>query len=219
MATAQLKADVRSDKGKGVARKMRSAGKVPAIIYGHKREPQSLAIDCRELVRLLEKHAAASTVIELAIDGGTARTLIREIQRHPVKRDILHVDFQELVAGERVTVRVPVVYVGTAAGVKEGGILDQIMHELEINVDPSDIPQHIDVDVTNVTIGHPLHVGDLKLPPGVKVLDDVEATLCIVSPPRTAEIEVPTEEAAATAEPAEPEVIRQRKPEEEGEGA
>ena len=217
MATAQLNASVRSDTGKGVARKLRSAGQVPAVVYGHAREPQPLAIDARELERLLEKHAAASTVIELALGGGTARTLIREIQRHPFKRSILHVDFQELVAGEKVTVRVPISYVGTAAGVRDGGILDQIMHELEIEVDPSNIPGHIDVDVSALTIGHSLHVGDLKLPEGVKVLDDEETTVCVLGAPRTAEQEVPTAEGGA--EPAEPEVIRGKKGEEEGEGA
>ena len=99
MASAQLSATPRATAGKGVARTLRRAGQVPAVIYGHAREAQSLAIGTRELERLLEKFAAESTVIELDIAGSVARTLIREIQRHPVKRDILHVDFQELVAG------------------------------------------------------------------------------------------------------------------------
>jgi large subunit ribosomal protein L25 len=216
MATAQLNATLRTATGKGVARKLRVAGQVPAVVYGHGREPQSLTIDVRELGRLLEHHSAASTVIELGIPGATARTLIRDIQRHPVKRHILHVDFQELVAGEKVTVRVPLSYVGTPAGVKDGGMLDQVMHELEIEVDPSDIPSHIDVDVSGVVIGHPLHVSDLKLPAGVKVLDEEDATVCVVTPPRTAEAEaLPVAEAA---EPAEPEVIRQKKADEDAAG-
>src|SRR4029453_11977842 len=104
MATATLAAELRNETGKGVARKLRAAGRVPAVIYGHNRQPQSLSVNARELDRLLERVSAGSTVIELGLDGGAAKTLIREIQRHPAKRNVVHVDFQELVAGERVTV-------------------------------------------------------------------------------------------------------------------
>src|ERR687885_166355 len=144
MATATLSATPRAGTGKGAARTLRREGQVPGVVYGHAREPQSLALNARELERLLERVNAESTVIELSVDGRTARTLIREIQRHPYKRDILHIDFQELVAGEKVTVRVPLVLVGTAEGVRAGGgILDQPMRELEIRVDPANIPNHI----------------------------------------------------------------------------
>jgi large subunit ribosomal protein L25 len=211
MATATLSADVRNETGKGVARKLRAAGQVPAVIYGHNREPQSLAINARELDRLLEHIAASSTVIELGMgDARPARTLIREIQRHPVKRNIIHVDFQELVAGETVTVRCPIVYVGTADGVRnQGGILDQVLHELEIEVDPSDIPNHIDVDVTSLTIGHPLHVADLQLPQGVKVLDDPTATVVLVSAPKVTAEDTAADAAAAAGD--EPEVVKKGK--------
>src|SRR4051812_10664794 len=107
MAIAQLNATPRNDRGTGVARKLRQAGQVPAIIYGHGREPQSLAVVTRDIDKLLTQVSAASTVIELTVDGTMAKTLIREIQRHPFKRHILHIDFQELVAGEKVTVSVP----------------------------------------------------------------------------------------------------------------
>src|SRR3954467_15423299 len=103
MATASLTASPRSDRGKGAARKLRAAGQVPGVIYGHGRDPQSLSINAREFNRLAERVRIPSTVIELALDGRSARTLIREIQRHPLKRELLHVDFQELVAGEKVT--------------------------------------------------------------------------------------------------------------------
>src|SRR5690242_2174374 len=144
MATASLAATVRTVAGKGTARKLRAAGQVPAIIYGHGRAPQSLAIDSYTLHRLLEKISYTTTVIELDVSGKTARTLIRELQRHPVKRDILHVDFQELVAGEKVTVRIPLKFVGTPEGVRTGGgILDETVRELHISVDPAEIPNHI----------------------------------------------------------------------------
>ena len=214
MATATLNANVRAESGTGAARKLRQSGKVPAIIYGHGREAQSLAIDTRELERLLERVAAASTVIELSIDGRTARTLIREIQRHPYKKQIIHLDFQELVAGEKVTVDIPLVVVGTPEGVRAGGILDQVMHQLTIRVDPSNIPNHVDVDVSALTIGHSVHVGDLKIPEGVEVLDEEDATVATVSAPRAeTPVSVPVVEAAA-----EPELIRKPKEGEEGEG-
>jgi large subunit ribosomal protein L25 len=211
MATATLAAELRTETGKGVARKLRAAGRVPAVIYGHNRQAQSLSVNARELDRLLERVSAGSTVIELGLEGGAARTLIREIQRHPVKRNVVHVDFQELVAGERVTVYCPIVYVGTATGVREqGGLLEEVMRQLHISVDPASIPNHIDVDVSALTIGHPLHVRDLPLPAGVQVLDDPDATVVAVSAPKTA-VDTATETAPTTAEP---EVIRQKKAEE-----
>jgi large subunit ribosomal protein L25 len=211
MATATLAAELRNETGKGAARKLRAAGRVPAVIYGHHREPQGLSVNARELTRLLERIAAGSTVIELGLAGGIAKTLIREIQRHPLKRTVVHVDFQELVAGEKVTVGCPLVFVGVPTGVREqGGLAEEVMRELQISVDASNIPNHIDVDVSGVTIGHPLHVADLQLPEGVTALDEGTATVFAVAAPKTAEATV-TPEAATTAEP---EVIRAKKVEE-----
>ena len=214
MATANLNAKSRSTTGKGVARKLRAAGEVPAVIYGHAREPQSLSLNAHELTLLLEKVPYQSTVIELDIEGGTARTLIREIQRHPFKKQIIHVDFQELVAGEKVSVEVPIHFVGTPDGVRHGGgVLDQILHELEISVDPSNIPSRIDVDVTPLTIGHSIHAGDVPLPEGVELLTDADATLCVCAAPKVEAAPAAAEEAAA----AEPELIRKTKDEDEAE--
>lgn len=211
MASVSLKASPRSTTGKGVARKLRASGQVPAIIYGHAREPQPLELNAHELQLLLEKHPYQSTVIELDLGAGSSRTLIREIQRHPYKKLILHVDFQELVAGEKVTVRVPIQFSGTADGVKNGGgVLDQIMHELEISVDPSNIPHHIVVDVTPLTIGHSIHAGEIPLPEGVTLESDADATVCVCAAPKV-EAEAPAAEAAT---PAEPELIRKAKEDE-----
>jgi len=214
MATANLSAKSRSTTGKGVARKLRAAGEVPAIIYGHAREPQPLSLNTHELTLLLEKVPYQSTVIELAIEGGSARTLIREIQRHPYKKQIIHVDFQELVAGEKVSVRVPLHFVGTAEGVRNGGgILDQTMHEIEISVDPSNIPAHINVDVTPLTIGHSIHAGEIALPDGVELLTDADATVCVCGAPKVSEEPVAAAEGESAA--AEPELIRKLKDDEE----
>jgi large subunit ribosomal protein L25 len=216
MATAQLSASPRTAVGKGAARTLRSAGQIPAVIYGHAREPRALAVPSREFEKLLERVSAESTVIELNFDGGVARTLIREIQRHPFKKQILHIDFQELVLGEKVTVNVPIVLTGTPEGVRvSGGILSQVMSELSIRVDPVNIPRRVEADVTHVLIGHSLHVSDLKVPDGVEILDEPDATIAVVSAPK---VEAEPAPAAEGAEPgAEPELIRKTK-EEEGEG-
>ena len=211
MASATLSAEARTDSGKGAARKLRAAGRIPGIVYGHAREAQALSVDARELQKLLSGIAAGSTVVELSLAGGSANTLIREIQRHPFKKAILHIDFQELVAGEKVTVDVPLVFVGTPEGVRlSGALLEQIVHAVEILVDPAHIPNHIDVDVSHLAMGHSLHVRDLKLPEGIEVLTDEDATICACIAPR-AVLEAVAEEPGA----GEPELIRKAKADDE----
>jgi len=213
MATASLAGETRTETGKGVARKLRAAGRVPAVVYGHAREPQALSLTTRELEKLLSTISTGSTVVELTLGGSTTKTLIREVQRHPFKKQILHVDFQELVAGEKVSVEIPLVFVGVPEGVRlSGAILEQILHSIEVLVDPSNIPNHIDVDVTNLAMGHSLHVRELTLPAGLEVLSDEDATVCAVAAPRAAVEETPAEGEAAAAEP---ELIRKPKEEEE----
>ena len=222
MATVSFNATARDAAGKGAARTLRSKGQVPAVIYGHGRQPQSLSLNARDLDKLLGHIQAESTVIEVTVGGATSKTLIREIQRHPIKRQILHVDFQALVAGEKVTVTIPITLSGIPEGVRlGGGVLDQTLRELEIEVDPSSIPDHVEYEVTNMVIGDSVHVSDLKVPEGVKVLDDPETSVAVLAAPRAV-----IEETAAVAEPVEgeagavvePEVIGRGKEEEEGEG-
>jgi len=222
MATVSLNADARDAKGKGAARTLRSQGQIPAVIYGHGRDPQPLALNARDLDKMLSHIQAESTVIEVTVGGHTAKTLIREIQRHPIKRQILHVDFQALVAGEKVTVSIPIVLLGIPEGVRlEGGVLDQTLREVEIEVDPSNIPDRVEYDVTNMVIGDSVHVSDLKVPEGVEVQNDPETSVAVLAAPRAV-----IEETAAVAEPvegeagavAEPEVIGRGKEDEEGEG-
>ena len=216
MASASLSAQTRTGLGTGDARKLRQGGEIPAVLYGHGRDPQSITVNAREMDRLLGQFSAGSTVIELNVGGIVAKTLIREIQRHPVKRNILHLDFQQLVAGEKITVSIPLRFIGTAEGVRNsGGILEEIMHVVHLRVDPSSIPNHIDVDVTPLTIGHSIHVRDLTLPEGVAVLDEPGATVCVCAAPKTATEETPAGEAAEATGAAEPELIRKPKPEEE----
>src|SRR5947207_9134689 len=196
MATVSFSATARSTTGKGAARSLRSRGQVPAVIYGHGRDPLPLSLNARDLDKLLGHIQAESTVIEVTVDGQTAKTLIREIQRHPIKRQILHVDFQALVAGEKVTVSIPIVLNGVAEGVRlEGGVLGQTPRELEIEVGRSNLPDHAGLDITNMMIGDSLHVSDIKLPEGVEILDDPETSVAVLAAPRAVIEEAPAAEA------------------------
>jgi large subunit ribosomal protein L25 len=209
MSTATLSATLRSESGKGAARALRRAGSVPAVIYGHKREPMSLAVPTRDLERLLERVSAGSTVVELSIDGKVSRTLIREIQKHPFKKQLVHIDFQELVAGEMITVNIPLVIVGVSVGVRSfAGILDQTMRELEVSVDPASIPNHIDIDVSALNVGDSIHVRDIAVPAGVTILTDPDASVIVVAAPKVNATDAAADAAAAAAEP---EVLRAKK--------
>jgi large subunit ribosomal protein L25 len=213
MATASLNASPRTGTGKGAARSLRQNGQIPGVIYGHARQPQSLALNAREFDRLMD-HVTASTVIDLDLGGKTSKTLIREIQRHPYKRQVLHVDFLELVAGEKVTVEIPIVYVGTPAGIKDGGILEQIKHELTVEADPTTLPEHIEVDVSALTIGHTLYVRDVRVPEGATVQDDPDSPVALVAAPRAEPTPVeamPVVEGAVPEPAPEPELIRKPK--------
>jgi large subunit ribosomal protein L25 len=215
MATASLNATPRAEVGKGSARKLRANQRIPGVVYGHHREATALTIDARELDKLLGSISPGTTVVELHLGGRMSKTLIREIQRHPFKRQVLHIDFQELVAGEKITVKVPIVFVGTAAGVKDGGTVEEVTREVEVEVDPANIPSHFEIDISPLGINDSVHVSDIKVPEGVKILDDLEATVAVVAPPRIVEEPAPPAEGAVEAA-AEPELIRKPKDEEEG---
>ena len=214
--TIAINAERRVASGKGGARQLRLQGKVPAVIYGHGREPENLALSLGELELALKGVAAESTVIDLSVEGNTVKTLIREIQRHPVRTRIIHVDFYEIHAGEKIKLAIPVHLEGIPEGVKNGGgVLDQVLRDVQILVDPTAIPDHLTADVTALIIGRSLHVRDIRAE-GITILTDPDATLCTVVPPRAEEVVAPTAEAAT--EVAEPELIRKPKDEEEGEG-
>lgn len=214
---ATLSAQPRTGTGKGVSRKLRASGRIPAVVYGHQEETRSVTIDAHELDRLLARVHVENTIIDLAIEGERApvKALVREIQTHPYREDVLHVDFYQIHAGVAVTVEVPIRLVGTAAGVRAGGIMQHALIELEIRCLPDQIPEVIEVDVSGLEIGDSIHVGDLPLPPGIEVEVDADRSVCSVVPPTVSAAEAPVVPEAAGA-PAEPEVIgRGREDEEE----
>jgi large subunit ribosomal protein L25 len=207
--TANLQASVRSATGKGAARSLRRQGKVPGVIYGHDRQAEALAVDTTALHKLLIGISAATTIVDVAIEGRPAvRALIREIQRDPLRpSDIIHLDLYEIRGDEAITLEVPVRLIGIPDGVRNFG------GELEIEVLPADIPEHIDLDVTALTIGHSLFVRDIRLEKGT-ILNDPDTPICSVVAPRTEEAPAAPEETAASSEP---ELIRKPKAEAEGE--
>jgi large subunit ribosomal protein L25 len=212
-----LAAERRTGTGKGAARTLRRAGKIPAVIYGHNRAPEALAVDRAVFTRLLSSITAASTILDVAVDGEKpVKALIRELQRNPLRNtEVLHLDLYEVSADEKITLEVPVHLSGTADGVRNfGGVLDQVLHRLQIRVYPADIPTSVDLDVTNLAIGKSLFVRDVKLDK-VEILNDPSLPVCSVVAPRTEEVAAPV---VAVEAPAEPELIRKAKAEEEGEG-
>jgi large subunit ribosomal protein L25 len=209
-----LTAAARPERGSSAARRLRGQGLVPAVIYGRGRNPQPLALPRADLEKALAGIDAGSTLIDLTIEGTSCKTLIREIQRTPVRREIAHVDFYEIHADELISVEVPVHLAGTPDGVRNaGGVLDQALREIEIEVLPAHIPERVELDVTSLTIGRSLHVRDIQIP-NATILTDPELTVCTVVPPRIEEAPLPVAEAPVEAEP---ELIRKPR-EEEGEG-
>ncbi|MEP7324460.1 MAG: 50S ribosomal protein L25 [Gemmatimonadota bacterium] len=211
-----LEAKTRTGTGKGAARTLRREGKIPGVIYGHGREPEALAVDVTALAKaLVSVHGA--TIIEVAVDGrAPVKALIREIQRNPVRPgDVIHLDLYEVKADEKIRVEVPVHLTGIPDGVRNsGGVLDQSLRELEVEVYPGDIPASIDIDVTNLMIGHSIYVRDVSVDK-LKILNDPNIPVCTVVAPRAEEVVVPVvgEETVVT----EPELIRKPKDEDEEE--
>ena len=212
---ATLQADTRKDAGKGAARTHRKGGRVPAVIYGHDRAAETLTIDSAALSRLLSTTSVATTILDVTIDGrAPVKALIREIQRHPLRAtDILHLDLYEVKADEKITVEVPIHLTGTADGVRNhGGVMDQVMHKIEIRVFPADIPEHVEVDVTELMMGQGVRIRDIVQ--GVKwtPVSDTDTMLVHVVAIKVVE-EAPAAEAVpvAGATPAEPEVIKKGK--------
>jgi len=217
MAMLTLKSARRSESGKGVARKLRVAGRIPAVYYGRGEASIPLAINLRELQELFDRAEGANVIVDLKITGDGSqdmKALIREIQRDPVGGNILHIDLQHISLTERITVEVPVVLVGTPAGVKDsGGILEHLLREVEVECLPTDIPARLEVDVSGLQIGDTLHVSDIKAERAT-IKTEADRAIATVVPPTILEEVKPAEEAA----PVEPELVKEKKEVEEGEG-
>jgi large subunit ribosomal protein L25 len=216
--SATIEAAPRNATGKGAARAARRSGRIPAILYGHGEASVPLTVDAHSFERLQHEVSVENTLIDLALEGQVPmKVLVREVQRHPYRDLVLHVDFFHISMQEKLTVEVPVVLIGTARGVRlNGGIQDHAMREIEVLCLPSDIPEKIEVDVSELDIGDSVRVGDIHVP-NVQILADAEQAIVTIVPPTVIEEAAP--EAVAEAEGVEPEVIAKGKEEEEAEAA
>lgn len=203
----------REEKGKQAAKRLRRAGAVPAVLYGGA-SPESITVDPRAVLRIIHGHEGSTQLLNLSAgqgDGGRM-AIIRALQFDPVSEQLLHVDLQEVAPDRPIAVTVAIHAAGEAAGVREQkGILNLALHELQVSCLPALIPDRIDADVSALMIGDVLTVGDLRVPEGVRILNDPGQAVATLSPPMAEE----AAPATAAATPAEPEVLTERKPKEE----
>lgn len=217
----QVPGAMRQETGKGANRKLRRSGKIPAVLYGHKSKAMSLTVDPKDIFKILNSQTGENTIFQLNIpERETINCLMKEYQLEPIRHTLLHVDIYEVAMDEALEVDVPLLTHGEAYGVKtEGGLLDIVHRELRVQCLPADIPEHIDVDVTELKIGDFVRVKELKVSDKIKILNDPETVVIAVEHPRAEEEPVA---AVATDVEAEPEVIKKGKaasPEAEGEEA
>ena len=200
MDTIQLDGKSRNKTGKGASRRLRSTGRLPAIFYGPEAEPIMLSIDYLELVKSLKGRPPENVIFDLRIDSNgrsqSKKVMIRELQRDPVSRDYLHVDFCEISMAREIEASIPIQLVNTAIGVTKGGMIEHIRRELSVVCLPKDLVDAIEIDVSGLDIGDTLHVGDIALPPGLSSAEAGDLTVAtVVAPTITAEEEAEAEEA------------------------
>jgi large subunit ribosomal protein L25 len=218
MKSVALNAFPRALTRRGGVKKLRGQGRVPAVIYGRQTEPQNLELNRKEIEDLIHHSASEAILVDLAVGGDAATprlALVQQIQHHPLTGRVLHVDFHQVAANERVTIRVPVETVGEAAGVKHaGGVLEHVLFKIRVRGLPRNLPEYVEVDVSHLEVGQAIHLGEIPLPEGVEVVGDKAIPVIAVAAPITEEQEAAALE-AATAPLAEPEVLKEKK--EEGE--
>ncbi|WP_017444305.1 50S ribosomal protein L25/general stress protein Ctc [Gayadomonas joobiniege] len=170
----ELLASLRSEIGKGASRRLRHADKVPAVLYGAGQDAVALSLDHNKVIKAQEEEQFYSQIINLVVDGKPVDVIVKDMQRHPFKRKVTHIDFQRIVAGEEIHTTVPVHFINedTAPAVKsEGGVVSHLINEIEISCLPKDLPEFIEVDVSGVALGSTLHLSDVKLPAGVSSVE------------------------------------------------
>ncbi|QOX79563.1 50S ribosomal protein L25 [Trichlorobacter lovleyi] len=174
MQQTQMKIETRSSTGKGISRKLRAAGRIPGIVYGRGMEPVAISLEPKALSAAIAGEGGLNNLITLEGGGDLDKVvvIVAEIQRDAIKRTPEHVDLHRVNMSEKVRVNVPVSLVGTAAGVKEGGLLDFAHHSLHIECLPGQIPEHIEIDIADLKIGHAIHVSEISFPAGVKCVDN-----------------------------------------------
>ena len=214
----------RDTRGKNEARRLRAAGRIPGVVYGSRKEGKApegvpVAVDPKELLRILHSDSGVNTLITLKLDGGESRVMVKEYQLDPTTHQLLHADFYQLAMDKAITVTVPILVTGTPQGVKvQGGVLDFVTREIQVQCLPADIPEHISIDTSDLMLHQAIRLRDLPENPKWKPLQELETMLVHVVMPKVEEVKEPAAaEATVAAAPAEPEVIKKGKTEKEGE--
>ncbi|MDE0154778.1 MAG: 50S ribosomal protein L25/general stress protein Ctc [Gammaproteobacteria bacterium] len=192
MQAYEIKAEARTELGKGASRRLRRSGRIPGTVYGASKDPQSISLSHDEVLHQLDREAFYSSVLTLNVDSQSEQVVVKDLQRHPYKPDILHIDFQRIDEKQKITMRVPLHFINEqqCVGVKSGGgVISRIMTELEISCLPGDLPEYIDVDMADLELGDSVHLSDIVLPEGVEIYallsgGDASASVATVSLPK-----------------------------------
>ena len=217
MELRELTIKKRDGVGKGPAKRLRRNGLVPATLYGGA-SPVNIAVPPKDILRLIHGHEGSTQLFRVTFEGSTdgKMAIIRDMQFDPVSENLIHVDLQEVAMDRAIQVSVAIHHVGEAIGVKESqGILEMVLREVRVSCLPGSIPQYLEADVTSLNIHDVLTVKDLKVPEGVRVLNDPNQAVVTVAPPAAEEVAAPTAVVATEVAAAEPEVLTERKPKEE----
>ena len=209
MQQYNISAEIRSGRGKNASRQLRKAGKIPAVLYGHKEDVVTLAVSPKDLSAILHSGTGHNTIFSLRVQGsGATSVMLKEWQHDPIKGNWLHADLLRIAMDEALQVKVPITAVGEAKGVKlQAGIFEFVLREVEVECLPADIPENITIDVSNLEIGANFRVSDLPVNPKVKILSEPELVVAHVISPKEEKVPEPTTEVVA----AEPEVIKKGK--------
>lgn len=200
----ELTAEFRDAQGKGASRRLRHENKVPAILYGGHRDPRALALDHTKLLLMLDNERFYSTIINLRVGDVTQAAILKDVQRHPAKNAVLHVDLQRVLEDEKIRISIPLHFKNEsiAPGVKKGGVVSHLRNEIEVSCLPKDLPEFVDVDLSKVELNQMLHLSDLAVPEGVEILElshGRDAPVVSVHHARAEEVEAPAAEAGAVA--------------------
>ena len=203
MSDATLIAQKRTETGSSVARRLRRDGQVPAVVYGLDAGTDSVTVAARELDHILHSASGYNTLITLQVDGSKQLALARQVHRHPVKGTVVHVDFVRVRADQTIEAEIPIQFIGEAEGVRNGGLFEQSLFAVTVEALPGDIPNAFEHDISELSIGDAIHVGDLVVPAGVTILQEADAVVAHISQPRGEEEEAAAAEGEEGAEGAE----------------
>jgi len=214
-----IKAEKRDVFGKNACRRIREAGRIPAVLYGEGKAALPLTLDRKDIIAILKSESGENTIFKVSFDSKTQDAMIKEIQVDPVSHQLLHADLIQISMEKTIRVSVPLLLQGEAVGVKsEGGFVDFMTREVDIECLPKDIPEHITIDISGLHLHQSLKIGDITPPEGVRLISDPSSVVVLISVPHKEEEAAKPVEEGVAAEPAEPEVIKKERAEkEEGE--